>query len=143
MNAEKLQLPITELNVRTPLVVGPDTPAREAIEVLKEKRAGCVLVVDDDGYLLGIFTERDVLQKLVRAGKSGPDRPVAEFMTPNPTVLHQDDSIVFALHQMHLGGYRHIPLVDDDEKPKHIVSVRTVVDYLAARLTADDLRHDA
>ncbi len=143
MDADKLQLPITELNVRTPLVVGPDTPTREAIDVLKEKRAGCVLVVDDDGLLQGIFTERDVLQKLVAAGSSGPDRPVADYMTPNPTVLHQEDSIVYALHQMHLGGYRHIPLMDDDEKPNRIVSVRTVVDYLAARLTADDLRHDA
>ncbi len=143
MDAEKLQAPITELNVRTPLVVGPDTPAREAIDVLKEKRAGCVLVVDAEGYLLGIFTERDVLKKLVSAGSAAPDRPVADFMTPAPTVLHQDDSIVYALHQMHLGGYRHIPLMDDDEKPNHIVSVRTVVDYLAARLTADDLRHDA
>jgi CBS domain-containing protein len=143
MDAEKLQLPITELNVRTPLVVGPETPAREAVEILKAKRAGCVLVVDDDGYLLGIFTERDVLKKLVAAGPSGPDQPVADFMTARPAVLHQEDSIVYALHQMHLGGYRHIPLMDDDEKPNRIVSVRTVVDYLAARLTADDLRHDA
>ncbi|MEO2002511.1 MAG: CBS domain-containing protein [Candidatus Poribacteria bacterium] len=143
MDAEKLQAPITELNVRQPLVVGQDAPAREAIDRLKEKGAGCVLVLDDDGYLLGIFTERDVMQKLAPLGSAAADRPVSEFMTPGPTVLHQDDSIVYALHQMHLGGYRHIPLVDDDEKPRHIVSVRTVVDYLAERLSADDLRHDA
>ncbi|MAF10032.1 hypothetical protein CMK11_06225 [Candidatus Poribacteria bacterium] len=142
MDAEKLQLPITELNVRQPLVVGPHAPAREAIDRLKEKGAGCVLVVDEDGYLLGIFTERDVLQKLAPLPSAAADRAVSEFMTPRPTVLHQDDSIVFALHQMHLGGYRHIPLVDDDEKPRHIVSVRTVVDYLAGRLTESDLRHD-
>ena len=88
------------------------------------------------------------VKKLVGYGNRGTGRQIGDMAVPTGRPLadrlflgRPQDRAGF--HQMHLGGYRHIPLMDDDEKPNRIVSVRTVVDYLAARLTADDLRHDA
>lgn len=139
MDAEKLQQPITELYVCEPIVLAPDTPARDAIEKMKQRNGGAVLIVDEEGALLGIFTERDVLNKLFLQGSKCLDLPISNLMTARPTTLHMDDSIVFALHHMHVGGYRYIPLFDDDDKLTFIVSVRSVVDYLAQRLEANEL----
>ncbi len=139
MDAEKLQQPITELYVCKPLVAPPDTPARDAIEMMKVRNGGAVLIVDDDGALLGIFTERDVLNKLFLQGDESLDQPISQLMTARPTTLHMDDSIVFALHHMHVGGYRYIPLFDEEDKLGCIVSVRSMVDYLAQRLEAHEL----
>jgi CBS domain-containing protein len=97
-----------------------------------------VLVTDDDGLILGIFTERDVLRRLATLGAAGGDLPISEVMTARPKVLHADDSIVYALHEMHIGGYRHIPLTDGSGRPVKIASVRHMVDYLAERLGVRD-----
>jgi CBS domain-containing protein len=80
---------------------------------MNEERIGAVLVVSAE-RLVGIFTERDVLKKL--AGRFGdPSTPVRDLRTEDPTSLHRDDAIVFALKQMHEGGFRHVPLLDDDQ----------------------------
>ena len=139
MDAEQLQQPITELNIYRPIVVASDVPARDAIEKMKKGRGGSVLIVDKDGALLGIFTERDALNKLFQQGNKSLDQPISNVMTARPTTLYMDDSIVYALHHMHVGGYRHIPLIDDDRKPAFVVSVRSMVDYLAQRLEAHEL----
>ncbi|MDA1191375.1 MAG: CBS domain-containing protein [Candidatus Poribacteria bacterium] len=137
MRAEELQRPITDLRVHDPVCVSPTTTVRQVIAKLQELRAGCVLVTGDDGELIGIFTERDVLRKLADdEDDDAVDGPISAVMTPRPEVLHEDDSIVFALHQMHIGGYRHIPLVDLHNRPVAVVSVRMVVDFLAGRLDA-------
>ena len=139
MDAEKLQLPITELSVRRPFKVGPDATARDAIKIMRARGGGSVLIVDEEEDLLGIFTERDALTKLFQQGNESLDQPIVNVMTPRPTTLHMDDSIVFALHHMHVGGYRYIPLFDEEDKLARIVSVRSMVDYLAQRLEAHEL----
>lgn len=129
MDAETLQQPIRALRLRTPICVAPTATVREVVTTLQESRGGCVLVTEGK-KLLGIFTERDVLKKLAPKGADGADVPVSEMMTPNPVALHVEDTIVFALHQMHVGGYRHVPLVDSEREAIGIVSVRDIVDYL-------------
>jgi CBS domain-containing protein len=95
---------------------------------MKEQRIGALLVTEH-GRLLGVFTERDVLKKLVGTAVS-LDTAVGELMTEDPSCLRQDDAIVFALKLMHEGGFRHVPLLDKQDRPVAIVSVKDVVEFV-------------
>jgi CBS domain-containing protein len=116
-----------------PITVTPDTPLREAIQTLIDKKIGCVLVVEG-GELLGIFTERDVLMNIAGREQEFAGDAVREWMTPNPETVAEDDSIAFAIHKMDIGGYRHLPVMDAGQ-PVGIISVRDVVRYLATYLS--------
>ena len=116
----------------TPLTVEPTTPVSSAIASMAEHRVGCMLVVDGETDLLGIFTERDVLTRF-SDNISRANQPVSDFMTENPATVSQDDSIGYALHAMDLGGYRHLPVVDDDDRPIGVISVRDILRFLCVR----------
>ena len=111
--------------------ITPETTVGEAIQKLVEKRIGCVLV-ESNGELVGIFTERDVLNR-ISENPGVMDRPVSEFMTKSPTTITLEDSIAYALHAMDLGGYRHLPVVGGDGKPRAIISIRDILGYLCDR----------
>lgn len=121
-----LREPIRLLNPRQPFTIPPSSPVRDAIQLMREHRIGCVLVVEG-GRLCGILTERDLLLKLDQAHF---DRPLSELMTPDPEVLRPDDPIVYALNKMSVGGFRHVPLVDDAGRVVGILSVKDIVDYI-------------
>ena len=93
---------------------------------MREHRIGCVLVVQDE-RLVGIITERDLLLKL---DGTNLDRPIGDLMTPDPEVLTPDAPIVYALNKMSVGGFRHVPLVDELQRPVGIVSVKDIIDYI-------------
>jgi CBS domain-containing protein len=122
--------PVSALQARRPICVNPETRTLDAIRVMKEQRIGAVLVTADDDRLVGIFTERDALKKLVGTGVS-LERPVRDVMTPEPCCLHQHDAILFALKLMHEGGFRHVPVVDDEGRPFAVVSVKDIVELVA------------
>ena len=104
-----------------------------AIDHMIAHRTGAVLVISRDGRAVGIFTERDVLGRVVAPGVD-LDRPVSEVMTPGPETLCLDDGIAFALNRMISRGYRHVPIVDRDERPVAMLSLREVVGYIVALL---------
>jgi len=105
------------------------TTIGEAAGVMKEHRIGCVLV-EDGGKLVGIFTERDILTKLVGTGYDPARVQVDGVMTRNPETLTPEDPIAYAMQLMSVGGFRHIPLVDADRHPVDILSIKDIVDYL-------------
>ena len=111
------------------ITVDLDTPIRDAIHLMQSKRIGCVLVLSHR-KLMGIFTERDVLKKIVGASFDLRSTPITEVMTINPQALNEDDTIAYALNFMDLGGYRHIPIVNDLFEPVGLVSVKDIVSYL-------------
>jgi CBS domain-containing protein len=111
---------------RPPLGLRPDDSVQAAWHLMREHRVGCVLVVED-GTLVGILTERDLL---MRVDTPGSTRPIREVMTPDPETLSPEDPIVFALNKMSVGGFRHVPLVDAGGHPVGVVSVKDVVDYI-------------
>ncbi len=115
------------LGAPSPTLVGPDTPVSDAIAAMHETGADCVLVVSDD-RLVGIFTDRDAVVKL--AGRSIDGLLVREHMTPDPVVLRHDDPIAVAIHKMAIGGFRHIPILQDG-RPTGVVSARDVFHHLA------------
>jgi CBS domain-containing protein len=109
--------------------VTSNTTAIEAIGKMKEARVGCVLVIDD-GRLLGIFTERDVLSKLTGKTAFALNTPVRELMSENPETLHETDSVATALNKMSLGRYRHIPILKADGTYA-VTSIKHVLKYIA------------
>ena len=120
---------------RPPLGLRPDDSVEAAWQLMREHRVGCVLVVDD-GALVGILTERDLL---MRVDAPGSARPIREVMTPDPETLSPDDPIVYALNKMSVGGFRHVPLVDATRRPVGIVSVKDIIDYIVDFFAKDVL----
>jgi len=122
--------PIRKLpTLRPPVCVAPSASVRSAIDAMNEHRTGCVLVAESD-QLVGVFTERDVLTKIVGQALDLDAAPVAEVMTRHPECLTLDDGIAYALNMMSVGGFRHIPLVDASHRPTGIVAMRDIVDYI-------------
>ena len=126
LDQRMIREPIRLLEPRRPLSLTPSASVREAIGIMREHRIGCVLVVEDE-RLVGIITERDLLLKL---DGTNVDRPIGALMTPDPEVLTPDAPIVYALNKMSVGGFRHIPLVDDLLRPVGVVSVKDIIDYI-------------
>jgi CBS domain-containing protein len=116
-----------ELGSPAPITVGPDTPIGVAISRMAEAEADCVLVVSGE-RLIGIFTDRDAVVKA--AGKRIDSFHVRDFMTPDPVVLRHDDPIAVAIHKMAVGGFRHIPIVEDG-RPTGVVTARDIFHHLA------------
>jgi CBS domain-containing protein len=122
-----LHKPIRDLPQLQPLVrIPPTASVREAINMMIERRVGCLTVVEGE-TLVGVFSERDVLTKVAVAGLDLDAKMVGELMTRNPQTLAANSRLVYALHQMTIGGYRHIPLLDADKKPVAIISMRDIV----------------
>jgi CBS domain-containing protein len=115
--------------------VEPDVPVREVINLLAGRAIGCVLIVKE-GRVVGIFSERDALCKVGTRAKELGDHPVSEFMTPKPQTLDRKSKVAFAVHRMDLGSYRHVPIVDEDDYPTAIVSVRDILKYLTAKMAS-------
>jgi predicted transcriptional regulator len=120
---------------RKPITVSPSTTVGEVLKLLVNNTVGCAVVVDND-KVVGVFTERDALLKLNRQACELHDRPISDYMTTNPQVLSPDDKIVFAVQRMDLGGYRHVPLVDEHGSLCGIVSVRDILQYFMQKVAS-------
>ena len=124
-----LREPITVLQPAKPVCAERASSVAAVIRQMQEHHIGCVLVVES-GRLVGIFTERDLLSE-VAGSKSDPESmPVDAVMTADPEALRATDPIVFALNKMSLGGFRHVPLIDEDHRPVGVISVKDIVDYI-------------
>lgn len=130
LDARTLQEPIRILPFVPPLCVTRQTSVAEAIRLMQERHVGCVLVQEAD-QLIGIFTERDVLNRVAGSAHDPAQLTVEAVMTPDPEALPVDASISFALNLMSEGDFRHLPLVDDAHRPVGMLSVKHVVRYLA------------
>ncbi len=122
--------PIARLIPRDPLKISPDTTVREAIERLVRTGRNCALVVDSAETMVGMFTERDVLNRVVDRYDIVADRPVREFMTRDPERLGPQDPVVFGLNRMMVGDYRHVP-IEEEGRALGVVSVRHILSYIA------------
>lgn len=132
-DAALLREPVSVLRVRNPLVLSMTATVTEAVRAMQASHTGCVLVTDDgtqDSKINGIFTERDVLFRIVDRGRNPAQLPLAEVMTPDPETLSIRSAVAYALNKMSVGGFRHVPVVDDEMRPAFVVSVRDVVEFL-------------
>ena len=111
------------------LGVGPEAPVSEVIKQMKSAGLGCALILDQ-GELVGIFTERDLLNKLTGKASGPQSIAVRDLMSANPEVLRDTDSVATALNKMSLGRYRHIPVRRADGS-YCVTSIKHVLKYIA------------
>ena len=104
----------------------------EAARYMMENNVGAVPVLRD-GSLAGIFSERDIMNRVVAVGRTPGTTAVSEVMTPNPRAVPADESIEECLFIMREFGFRHLPIVDGKEL-KGLVSLRDVLMHQAAEM---------
>lgn len=103
-----------------------DTSVRAAAVAMAEQSVGAILVVDDSGRLIGLFTERDALNRVVARGLAPEQTPLAAVMTDKLQTATPDKTLGHALHLMFEGGFRHVPVVEDG-RPVGMVSARNAL----------------
>jgi CBS domain-containing protein len=123
---------IEVLSPSPPQTVSLSTSVGEVLKKMVDKSIGCVIVVDGD-QMRGIFTERDALTRVGADVATMIDRPIESLMTPDPVKLSARDKIAFALHKMHVGGYRHVPIFDEEELVG-VISIRDILNYFTERI---------
>jgi CBS domain-containing protein len=134
VEADLLRDRIERLWPKSPSTVPPTMPVGQVLKKMVDQTIGCVMIVDG-GKLIGIFSERDALMKLNTDAPRLIDRPISQFMTPDPVTLEANDKIAFALHKMNVGGYRHIPILFSG-KLVGVISIRDILRYLTERIAA-------
>ncbi|MEB2343202.1 MAG: CBS domain-containing protein [Deltaproteobacteria bacterium] len=141
-DASLLRAPTRHLPTRFPLLFSPTHTVTQAMRAMQKEHRGCVLVTEDGSNqtrVVGIFTERDVLLRIVDRGRNPATLPLAEVMTRDPESLPKDASIAWVLNKMSVGGFRHVPVVDRAGRPVCVVSVRDVVEMLVERFPREVL----
>ena len=124
------------LSPATPVCLPESATVADAAQRMREARQAAVLVVDAAGRLAGIFTERDLLTRVVGRGLDPRAATLAVTMTPDPEVLSLRDRVAYAVHSMSVAGYRTLPLVDAERRPVGIVTVSDVIRWLAGLFPA-------
>jgi CBS domain-containing protein len=118
---------VGQLLPNKPVCVKPKDKLKSAIEIMNKMHLGCVLV-HDGKELVGIFTERDALTKLGRSTIDLSKSLVQDYMTPNPEVIEESQSIAGALNKMSVGGYRHLPVIRGGTLTG-VISIRDILRY--------------
>src|SRR4029079_5882157 len=106
------ELTVRQLMIPEPAVLRPDTPVQDALHVMNQRRIGSVLVCNDTGQLLGIFTERDLLKPVVTALPGWRDFPLATWMTADPHTIGPDVGWNDAVAAMQKLRVRHLPVIE-------------------------------
>lgn len=120
---------VAEIQSHPYFEIRPSAPIRQAVQLLDGSKASCLLVVDE-GRLVGVFTERDVLERVAEQFPKLAGHPVSEVMTTNPTVVYETDPAAAALAAIAVAGYRHVPVLGIDSRVIGVVSPRRVFDFI-------------
>ena len=98
---------------QNPLVLGPRTTIQEAARHMREREVGAVLVVNDDSRLIGIFTGRDAVCRVLAEGKDPGKITLDEVMTADPDTMPSSHQAIEVLRLMQDAHFRHLPIVDE------------------------------
>jgi CBS domain-containing protein len=108
------------------LTAPPDTTVSKAAKLMASKNVGAVMVVENE-RLVGIFTERDAVFRVMAKGLDALATNLSAVMTTAPQTVDPDKSFGYALLMMHENGFRHVPVIENG-KPVGIVSARNALD---------------
>ena len=131
-----LGLPIRSvIEPRKLVVAAPHASVGQAARLMKEGKVGAVLVFEED-LLVGIFTERDALFRVIARGLDPESTVLRDVMTRDPTTVAPDETFGYALLLMHENGFRHAPVVENG-RPVGVVSARHALDPDLEEFTAE------
>jgi CBS domain-containing protein len=119
---------VSHLDPPAPKLVGREATVAHAVDLMRRDNVGCVVVCDGD-RLAGLFTERDLMTRILALGKP-LTLPISEVMTPEPITVLPKDPIRIAIRKMKSGGHRHLPVVDDAGRAVGMISAKGIVHYL-------------
>ncbi len=108
------------------LTAPPETTVSKAAELIASRNVGAVMVIEQ-GHLVGIFTERDAVFRVIAKGRDACSTRLAEVMTTAPKTVGPEKPFGFALLMMHEHGFRHVPVIENG-KPIGIISARNALD---------------
>ena len=119
---------VETLQAQEPVTLALNGTVGDAVGLMRDHAIGCVVVTEEERPV-GVFTERDVLKKVL-AAQLPLHTPVGDVMTRDPRCIEQGGSVADAIQAMHSGGFRHLPIVDGDGRLTGVVSVKRIVEYL-------------
>lgn len=128
---------LAHLGPKIPVIVSPTISVENVISILQENHIGCVLVGSSD-RIVGIFSERDALNKVAGRFKEVAPQPISRFMTSDPETLDANTPIAFAINEMSVGHFRHLP-VTYKGKLEGVISIRDMLQFLSSKFP--DLIH--
>jgi CBS domain-containing protein len=140
------EAPMSERTIRSIIegqelvTAGVATTAMQAAQTMRAANVGAIMVVDDE-RLVGVFTERDALFRVVAHGLDAHIATMAEVMTRNPQTISPDCHFAQALQLMHDGGFRHVPVVEN-ERLVGVVSARNALGPELESFVYELLRQD-
>jgi CBS domain-containing protein len=123
------------LEPRKLVVAAPQTSVADAARLMKQGKVGAVLVVENE-HLVGIFTERDALFRVIACGLDPATTALSEVMTREPKTVTPDETFGYALLLMYENGFRHVPVVDGGHAIG-VVSARHALDPDLEEFTAE------
>ncbi len=129
LSGDIFELPISELDLPEAICLEENSSISEALNLMQSKRIGSIIIVSNR-KLSGIVTERDILLKVAGLPIDLQSEPVKSIMTPNPTSLLSTDMIAYVMNNMHVGGYRHVPIVDEHNIPLAMISIKDVMSFI-------------
>jgi len=122
------------------LTAPPETTVSEAAQLMAERNVGAVMVVED-GRLIGIFTERDAVLRVIARGREPRNTRLADVMTTAPKTIDPNKSFGYALLIMYENGFRHLPVVEDG-KVIGVVSARHALDPDMEEFASESYRRE-
>ena len=128
--AIKIQDPISAMTLSEPTIIDLGTNLRHVLDKMQENKINCILTLED-GILGGILTERDILLKVTGKGFDLDLTTIDEFITPNPESVTPDDPLAYALNKMYIGGFRNVPVVNDELYPIGIIGINDIIASIA------------
>lgn len=114
---------------RRPLTALPSQSVHDVVVRMSERNYGSTVIVDEDNVVIGIFTERDLLRRVVAKGKDPKAVAVSDVMTDDVKLASSNDEVIGWLRQMSNERFRHLPIVNEEGKVEQIVSQGDFVSY--------------
>lgn len=125
--------PVTKIQTQPFHTVTPQTTVEQTLQVMAQLDIACVMVVED-GRLVGVFSERDVVNRVAHQYDEIRYRPIRDVMTTQPISVYETDNPAKALNLMAVGEFRHLPIVNLDNQVIGILGPRRVTRYLSQYL---------
>ncbi len=112
----------------------PSATARDAARIMSDRHVASVVVEGDDGHLVGIFTERDMLDRVVAPGRDADNTTLSDVMTPHPLTIAADSTVAHAINEMKDCGLRHLPVMEGGA----VIGVVSMRDFISEEVAAVD-----